>query len=91
MPPEIVNCLIILVVVNEEPEIVAVGNDMFVTAGDELPDKSVKNGFVDNAGGSELISNVTALLLSRLHNTLATVPDLNSDTGARLFRMLAII
>lgn len=75
----------------EEPGIVATGNEILVIAGDVLPDKSVKNGLVDNDGGKALISNAVALLLNNVHKILATVPDLKSDTGAKLFNTFVII
>ena len=64
---------------------------MLVIARLELPARLVKNAAVENAGGSEFISRLCALLLIKLHNTLAYVSDLYSPTGARLFKMLLII
>jgi len=63
--------LIILVTDTLAAEIVAVGKLMLVIARLELPLKLVKNAAVENAGGSEFISRLCALLLIKLHNILA--------------------
>jgi hypothetical protein len=63
--------LIILVTDTLAAEIVAVGKLTFVIAKLLAPLRLVKNAAVENAGGSEFISRLCALLLIKLHNILA--------------------
>ena len=67
------NSLIILVVEIDGPGKVAVGNEIFVNAGELLPLRLVKNGAVDRLGGKEFISKLVVELLISVHRILAMV------------------